>query len=46
MGNVSGRLFVETAVDVHPKEVPVTVYEVVDAGETVIGFIIDPVLQE
>ena len=36
---------VDTAVDVQPSEVPVTVYEVVVAGVTVIGLVIAPVLQ-
>jgi len=39
------KLTVATAVDVQPKEVPVTVYEVVVAGVTVIGFVTSPVLQ-
>ena len=37
---------VATAVDVHPKEVPVTVYDVVVKGESVIGFIVAPVDHE
>jgi hypothetical protein len=36
---------VATAVAEHPEVVPVTVYDVVDAGETVIGFVVAPVLQ-
>jgi hypothetical protein len=36
---------VETAVLVHPPLVPLTVYEVVEAGETEIGFVLAPVLQ-
>jgi hypothetical protein len=37
---------VETAVLEQPVVVPVTVYDVVEAGETVIGFVIAPVFQE
>jgi hypothetical protein len=37
---------VATAVPVQPLEVPVTVYEVVDAGETVIGLFVSPVFHE
>jgi hypothetical protein len=37
---------VATAVEVHPKEVPVTVYDVVVKGESVIGFIVAPVDHE
>ena len=37
---------VATAVDVHPKEFPVTVYDVVVKGESVIGFIVAPVDHE
>jgi hypothetical protein len=36
---------VATAEDVQPNEVPVTVYEVVAAGETEIGLVTSPVLQ-
>jgi hypothetical protein len=36
---------VDTAVFVHPDWVPVTVYVVVEAGETEIGFVLAPVLQ-
>jgi hypothetical protein len=46
---VTGRgltVTVATAVDVHPKEVPVTVYDVVVKGESVIGFVIAPVDHE
>jgi hypothetical protein len=37
---------VDTAVLEHPFEVPVTVKEVVLAGETVIGLEVEPVLHE
>jgi hypothetical protein len=37
---------VATAVPVHPLLVPVTVYEVVLVGETVIGLVVSPVFQE
>jgi hypothetical protein len=37
---------VATAVLEHPFVVPVTVYDLVLLGETVIGFEVDPVLQE
>ena len=46
---VTGRgltVTVATAVDVHPKEFPVTVYDVVVKGESVIGFIVAPVDHE
>jgi len=45
---VTGRgltVTVAIAVDVHPKEVPVTVYDVVVAGVTLIGFVTAPVDQ-
>jgi hypothetical protein len=37
---------VATAVPVQPFEVPVTVYDVVEVGETVIGFVVSPVFHE
>jgi hypothetical protein len=36
---------VATAVPVQPVVVPVTVYDVVDVGDTVIGLVLAPVLQ-
>jgi hypothetical protein len=46
---VTGRGFtvtVDIADEVHPKEVPVTVYDVVAAGVTLIGFVTAPVDHE
>jgi len=46
---VAGRgltVIVATAVDVHPKEVPVTMYDVVVKGESVIEFVTAPVDHE
>jgi hypothetical protein len=46
MDIAAATVTVATAEEVHPKEVPVTVYDVVAAGVTVIGFVIAPVDQE
>jgi hypothetical protein len=46
---VTGRgltVTVDIADEVHPKEVPVTVYDVVAAGVTLIGFVTAPVDHE
>ena len=37
---------VAIAVPVQPPEIPVTVYDVVELGDTVIGFVLSPLLQE
>jgi hypothetical protein len=37
---------VATALEEHPNEVPVTVYEVVVSGVTVVGFVVAPVFHE
>jgi hypothetical protein len=39
-------LIVPTAVEEHPKEVPVTVYDVVAVGESVIAAVVAPVFHE
>ena len=46
MLNVDPSVTVATAVPEHPLEVPVTVYEVVAEGETVIELVVSPVFQE
>jgi hypothetical protein len=47
VGLVAGlTVTVDTAVPVHPEEVPVTVNVLVESGDTVIGFDEEPVLQE